>query len=82
MARTMRLRAHEPSFSIAERVGLLDWAGIGAELDAHGCATTGPLLSAKECAALADCYPIDTLFRSRVIMARHGFGREIGRAHV
>ncbi len=75
MTRTMPLRAREISFSIAERVGLLDWARIGAQLDAHGCATTGALLSAQECAALADCYPTDTLFRSRVIMARHGFGR-------
>jgi uncharacterized protein len=75
MTRTMRARAREASFSIAERVALLDWAAIGTELDAHGCATTGPLLSSHECTALADGYPADTLFRSRVIMARHGFGR-------
>jgi hypothetical protein len=36
---------------------------------------TGPLLNANECAALAARYPQDGLFRSRVIMARHGFGR-------
>ena len=28
-----------------------------------------------QCAALAAAYPSDDLFRSRVIMARHGFGR-------
>ena len=46
-----------------------------ADLDKHGCAVTGPLLTADECAALAGRYPEDALFRSRVIMARHGFGR-------
>ena len=31
----------------------LDWARIGAELDAFGCATTGPLLDAAACARLS-----------------------------
>ena len=48
---------------------------MAADLDAHGCAVTGPLLTAEECAALAAAYQTDDLFRSRVIMARHGFGR-------
>jgi uncharacterized protein len=33
------------------------------------------LLSENECAALAASYADDTLFRSRIVMARHGFGR-------
>jgi hypothetical protein len=61
--------------TIPERIALLDWAGIAAELDAHGCAVTGPLLTPQECASLADSYARDALFRSRVVMARHGFGR-------
>jgi len=61
--------------AIAERIGALDWAAIAADLDAHGCATTGTLLTAQECAALADTYETDAPFRGRVIMARHGFGR-------
>ena len=44
-------------------------------LDAHACVTTGALLRAEECAALAQTYGADAPFRSRVIMARHGFGR-------
>jgi hypothetical protein len=60
---------------IPERVAALDWKTIAADLDDHGCATTGPLLSAEECAALAQDYATDALFRSRIIMARHGFGR-------
>jgi hypothetical protein len=53
----------------------LDWARLAAELDAHGCALTGPVLTAQECSALAGCYALDALFRSRISMARHGFGR-------
>ncbi len=60
---------------LAARVAACDWAAIGAELDAHGCAVTGPLLAPDECAALAAGYDNDALFRSRVVMARHGFGR-------
>ena len=59
---------------IATRIAALDWAGISAELDARGAATTGPLLTARECAALADLYDQDVPFRSRIVMARHGFG--------
>jgi uncharacterized protein len=57
------------------RVTALDWERIATDLDAHGCATTGPLLAAEECAALATHYDQDALFRSRIVMARHGFGR-------
>ena len=57
------------------RTQALDWPAIASSLDAQGCAVTGPLLTADECAALAGCYAEDKPFRSRVIMARHGFGR-------
>jgi hypothetical protein len=61
--------------TIAARVESLDCAAMGADLDRYGCAVTGPLLTADECTALAGCYADDKPFRSRVIMARHGFGR-------
>jgi hypothetical protein len=61
--------------ALAARIAALDWAGIAAALDAHGCATTGALLPPEQCAALAQSYASDELFRSRVVMARHGFGR-------
>jgi hypothetical protein len=57
------------------RVAALDWNGVAADLDAHGAAIAPGLLSASECAALAETYPSDAPFRSRVVMARHGFGR-------
>jgi hypothetical protein len=53
----------------------LDWRRIGEELDAQGAAVLGGVLSREQCAALAASYVRDELFRSRVIMARHGFGR-------
>jgi hypothetical protein len=73
-ARSKPRRAGAPA-EIAARIAALDWAGIAAEIDAHGCATTGALLTPGECAALAGAYAADALFRSRVVMARHGFGR-------
>ena len=60
--------------AIERRIAALDWERLGEALDARGCATTGPLLTARECAALARSYDDDTAFRSRVVMARHGFG--------
>ncbi len=54
-------------------VDALDWARIDAELDEFGVARTGPLLPAETCAALAASYETAE-FRSRVVMARHGFG--------
>ena len=60
---------------IAARVAALDWQTMTTVLDGHGCATTGALLSAEECETLAGSYDSDALFRSRIVMARHGFGR-------
>ena len=71
-ARALRPPAHD---ALPARVAALDWPAIAAALDAHGCATTGPLLTTQECAALAARYDNDPLFRSRIVMARHGFGR-------
>ena len=61
--------------TLAGRIAALDWTSMASALDAYGCVTTGALLSAEECTALAQTYGADAPFRSRVIMARHGFGR-------
>ena len=53
----------------------LDWARIAADLDSQGHAITGPLLSPDACQDLKTLYPRPELFRSRVVMAHHGFGR-------
>ena len=69
-----RVAPLEPA-AISDRIAALDWPAMAASLDAHGCATTGALLTGDECGSLAEAYAIDEPFRSRVIMARHGFGR-------
>ncbi|MFL9945103.1 2OG-Fe(II) oxygenase [Paraburkholderia agricolaris] len=60
---------------LAQRVGALDWFDLEEELNGHGCAMLPRLLSAQECDALVALYPRDDLYRSRVVMAQHGFGR-------
>jgi uncharacterized protein len=59
----------------ASRASALDWPRIAEELDAQGCAVIERLLSPDECRSVAELYPRDDRFRSRVVMARHGFGR-------
>ncbi|HJU39674.1 MAG TPA: 2OG-Fe(II) oxygenase [Tahibacter sp.] len=54
---------------------LLDWPRIAADLDDRGHARIERLLAPDACAALAAGYDDDARFRSRVVMARHGFGR-------
>jgi hypothetical protein len=60
---------------IETRVNGYDWATVARGLDAHGWATLPNLLTATETAAIADLYDDDSVFRSHVVMARHGFGR-------
>ena len=60
---------------MTDLIATQDWDHIAATLDARGCAATGPLLSAAECGALARFYDSAEGFRSRVVMARHGFGQ-------
>ncbi|NTX33024.1 2OG-Fe(II) oxygenase [Myxococcus sp. CA033] len=69
-----RMRASSPP-NVEQRLEALDWAALGSELDTRGCATLASMLTPDECAALAAIYPSDVPFRSRVVMARHGFGR-------
>lgn len=59
----------------AGRVKSVDWGRIFEDLDARGCSRIERLVTPEECDALVALYPVDHLFRSRVVMARHGFGR-------
>lgn len=61
--------------SIEKRISSLDWDRLTDIVDRQGWITTGPLLTAGECLALAEGYDDERLYRSRVIMARHGFGQ-------
>ena len=61
--------------TVPARIAALDWTRIGADLDAHGCARIPGLLARGECERLVHAYDDEALYRSRVFMARHGFGR-------
>jgi len=58
-----------------KRVSALDWQQIEEQLDEQGSALLQGVLSPEECDALAALYPEESIFRSRVVMGRHGFGR-------
>jgi uncharacterized protein len=74
MAQTKLVRhAQEPSW--AQRIDALPWDRIAADLDGYGCAVLPAVLGEADCGALAALYDQDSLFRSRIVMSRHGFGR-------
>jgi hypothetical protein len=65
-----------PEFpTLGDRIAALPWAELAKDLDAHGAAMVPGLLSPQDCVGAAGWYDADALFRSRVVMTRHGFGR-------
>jgi uncharacterized protein len=67
--------ASAPAGKTAQLIRALDWSRVARDLDAGGNAVLEQLLSPEECRSLVALYPADRGFRSRVVMARHGFGR-------
>jgi hypothetical protein len=65
----------ESAPGLSSRVRALDWKWISKELDTQGCALIQGLISSTDCDLLAGLYPQEELFRSRVVMSRHGFGQ-------
>ncbi|MBM9509264.1 2OG-Fe(II) oxygenase [Actinacidiphila acididurans] len=59
---------------VADRVAGTDWAALAGELDVHGNALTGGLLTPAECRDIAALYDEPAHFRTTVDMARHRFG--------
>ena len=64
-----------PEWQLARRVDVVDWGRVASDLDARGNAILEGLLTAGECEDVAALYANDALFRRRVIMERHGYGR-------
>ncbi|MGA8585462.1 MAG: 2OG-Fe(II) oxygenase [Roseiarcus sp.] len=60
---------------IEPRIDALDWPALETELDAFGCAVAPELISPETCRELAALYADNALFRSRIVMGAHGFGR-------
>ncbi|MBA3260187.1 MAG: 2OG-Fe(II) oxygenase [Gemmatimonadales bacterium] len=53
----------------------VNWDEVAADLDARGSGVLQALVSPDECRSLAALYQDDSVFRSRIVMGRHGFGR-------
>lgn len=68
-------RQSEPAVDKARRIGALPWPSLHSELDARGFVTLPRLLADDECAELVALYDEPARFRSRIVMARHGYGR-------
>ena len=64
-----------PVKSITDRIAAIDWKRVEQDLDEQGSAIIDRLLSPSECQAIAGLYQRNDIFRSRIVMARHGFGR-------
>jgi len=71
MQATVRHPANE---TIASRIDANDWKSSLAELDVRGCTILPNLLDAATCRDIAAACRDEPLYRSRVVMARHGFG--------
>ncbi len=51
------------------------WPDVADDLNQFGCTVLPQLLQPDECDAIAGLFDDNTNFRSKVVMARHGFGR-------
>ena len=61
--------------SVERRVDDLPWDRIASDLDKQGYAVAECVLTKEEAESIASLYDDDHRFRSRIVMARHGFGR-------
>ena len=64
-----------PKYMNYKAISAIDWSAVAAQLDSRGCAVLPSLLASTACRELAELYPDENRFRSRVVMSRHGFGR-------
>ena len=72
----MTLVLDAPSVSsFSDRIAAIEWPEAEADLDSTGCALIPGLVSANQARDIAALYAAEGIFRSRVVMSRHGFGR-------
>jgi hypothetical protein len=57
------------------RIPRIDGSALEGDLEAQGWSVLRDLLTSAECDGLASLYAQEEGFRSRVVMARHGFGK-------
>ena len=75
MSAATAARVEADSSPAAGRLAAADWPRLTTELDQRGIATLPRLLDRDTCRDIAASYGDDSKFRSRVVMASHGFGR-------
>lgn len=59
---------------LAQRLAAVDWQEASDGLNHSGCTVIPQLLTPQDCQALAALYAQPAVFRSRIVMQRHGFG--------
>ena len=64
-----------PATTVRARIDAIDWDRAQLDLDARGNAVVEQLLTTAQCDDLAAIYGRESIFRNRVVMERHGFGR-------
>lgn len=64
-----------PETTYAATINSADWQALECSLNDYGNAIVPGLLSPAQCEALAAGYDREQDYRSRIVMARHGFGR-------
>jgi hypothetical protein len=64
-----------PVRDFSHGIKVFDWERVSNDLDAQGCALIENLVTSEECDALVRLYAMEDIFRSRVVMGHHGFGR-------
>ncbi|NUV70357.1 MULTISPECIES: 2OG-Fe(II) oxygenase [unclassified Streptomyces] len=70
---TRSTHPHQPS-TLTDRVAAIDPTALAAELDEHGSAPVGRLLTPEVCRGIAALYGDDEQFRATIDMARYRFG--------
>jgi hypothetical protein len=60
---------------VTERVEAAAWEQVSRDVDAEGSAVIKGVLRRDECEGVRGLYDEEELFRSHVVMERHGFGR-------
>lgn len=68
-------RDHLNNDDVSSRVVQVDTTALGSELDTQGWSVWPDLLTGTSCDDIVNMYDEDHGFRSRVVMARYGFGR-------
>ena len=63
------------SDELSLRLARIDTSALEGDLEAQGWSVVPDLLTAHQCDDVAGLYSEEEGFRSRVVMARHGFGR-------